>query len=163
MKQKIKRHYTLSNFYKFLSGEDKLHAELVEFINKEYPDIIYTHIPSEGKKSAFECYKHSIMGTKKGICDFIFLKPKYKYKTINKKKQKVLAYCGLAIELKVPLHNRVVLKGKDAGKIVKSIGKLSKEQKEVIEQLNKEKYLAVCCFGLEEAKKVIIGYFSENC
>jgi len=45
-------------------------------------------------------------------------------------------------------------------RLVKSIGKLSKEQKEVIEQLNKEKYLAVCCFGIEEAKKVIIDYFS---
>lgn len=163
MKEKIKKHYTLSNFFRYLSAEDKIHAELVEFINKEYPDVIYTHIPAEGKKSFFECYKHSIMGTKKGICDFIFLKPKYKYKIINEKKQKILVYCGLAIELKVPLHNRVVMKGKDAGKIVKSVGKLSPEQKEVIDQLNKEKYLAVCCFGFEEAKKVIIEYFSETC
>ena len=155
-----KRHYTLNPYFKYISKEDRIHAELVEFINKEYPDVIYTHVPSEGKKSNFERYKHSIMGTKKGICDFIFLKPKYKYKIIREKKQKVLEYCGLAIELKVPLHNRVVIKGKDAGKIVKSIGKLSPEQKEVIELLNKEKYLAVCCFGLEEAKKVIIDYFS---
>lgn len=162
MKQKIKRHYTLSNFFRFLSEEDRIHAELVEFINKEYPDVIYTHIPAEGKKSFFERYKHSIMGTKKGICDFIFLKPKYKYKMIGEKKQKILLYCGLAIELKVPMHNRVVLKGKQAGKIVKSVGKLSPEQKEVIEQLNKEKYLAVCCFGLEEAKKVISEYFKED-
>jgi hypothetical protein len=157
-----KKHYTLSNFYRFLSKEDRIHAELVEFINKEYPDVIYTHIPSEGKKSAFECYKHSIMGTKTGICDFIFLRPKYKYKIIGSKKQKVLEYCGLAIELKVPLHNRVVLKGKQAGKIVKSVGKLSPEQKEVIEKLNKEKYLAVCCFGIEEAKKVIIEYLKKD-
>jgi hypothetical protein len=162
MKQKIKKHYTLNNYFRFLSLEDKIHAELVEFINKNYPDIIYTHIPAEGKKSSYECYKHSIMGTKKGICDFIFLKPKYKFKLIGEKKQKVLVYCGLAIELKVPSHNRVVLKGKDAGKIVKSVGKLSTEQKEVIEQLNKEKYLAVCCFGFDEAKKVIIDYLKED-
>lgn len=155
-----KKHYTLNPYFKYLGHEDKLHAELVEFINKEYPDVIYTHIPAEGKKSNFERYKHSIMGTKKGICDFIFLKPKYKYKIIGDNKQKILEYCGLAIELKVPLHNRVVLKGKQAGKIVKSVGKLSPEQKEVIEQLNKEKYLAVYCFGLEEAKKVIVNYFS---
>ena len=38
MKEKIKRHYTLNSYYKFLSNEDKIHAELVEFINKEYPD-----------------------------------------------------------------------------------------------------------------------------
>jgi hypothetical protein len=157
-----KKHYTLSNFFRYLSAEDKIHAELVEFINKEYPDVVYTHVPAEGKKSFFERYKYSIMGTKKGILDFIFLKPKYKYKIINEKKQKILLYCGLALELKVPLHNRVVMKGKDAGKIVKSIGKLSVEQKEVIEQLNKEKYLAVCCFGFEEAKKVIIEYFKEE-
>jgi len=157
-----KRHYTLNPYFKYISKEDRIHAELVEFINTEYPNVIYTHIPSEGKKSRFECYKYSIMGTKKGICDFIFLKPKYKYKIINEKKQKILVYCGLAIELKVPLHNRVVMKGKDAGKIVKSLGKLSPEQKEVIEQLNKEKYLAVCCFGLEEAKKVIVEYFKEE-
>lgn len=159
---KTKRHYTLNSYYKFLSKEDKIHAQLVEFINKEYPEVVYTHIPAESRKSTFEQYKHSIMGTKKGICDFIFLKPKYKIKIIGEKKQKYLLYCGLAIELKVPLHNRVVLKGKDAGKIVKSIGKLSKEQKEVIEQLNKDKYLAVCCFGFEEAKKVIVEYFKED-
>ena len=162
MKEKIKRHYTLNPYFKYLGFEDKIHAELVEFINKNYPDIVYTHIPSEGRKSKFECYKHSIMGTKKGICDFIFLKPKYKFKMIGEKKQKVLVYCGLAIELKVPSHNRVVLKGKDAGKIVKSVGKLSIEQKEVIEQLNKEKYLAVCCFGFEDAKKVIVDYLKED-
>ncbi len=162
MKIKTKRHYTFSAFFKYLSKEDVLHAELVEFIDKNYPDVIYTHVPSEGKKSSYECYKHSIMGTKKGMCDFIFLKPKYKFKIIGEKKQKVLVYCGLILELKVPLHNRVVMKGKDAGKIVKSIGKLSPEQKEVIEKLNKDKYLAIACFGNEEAKKIIIDYFKED-
>ncbi len=149
-----------NNFFKFLSLEDKIHAEVVSFIKNEYPDVIFTHVPSESKKSAFERYKHSIMGTKKGMLDIVILHPKYKTKEIDGKKQKVLVYCGLCVELKVPEYNRLITKGKKAGKTVKTVGRVSDEQQDVIDKLNKVKYKALACFGAESAINEIKEYLS---
>ena len=74
---------------------------------------------------------------------------------------KEILYNGLFIELKAPEHNRVVLKGDNAGKIVKTKGKLSPEQKVVLDRLNSIGYQAVCCFGSDEAIKVINDYFAD--
>jgi hypothetical protein len=72
-----------------------------------------------------------------------------------------LKYHGLAIELKAPEHNKVVLKGKNEGKIVKIKGSVSKEQKELIDKLNNIGYKAICCYGAEESIKEIKEYFKE--
>lgn len=96
------------------------------------------------------------MGNLKGIMDFVFLHPKYESNSSTE-----VLYHGLVIEIKAPEHNRVVKKGKDAGKIVKSIGKLSPEQAELIEKLNKMGFLAECCFGADEAIKIIDEYFKD--
>jgi hypothetical protein len=130
-------------FYKYLTYEDKEHVRLVEYINKTYPHIVYFHIPNEGKKTAFERYKHSIMGALEGAPDFMFLVPKVV--------EGHVIHHGLLIELKAPEHKRVVLKGKNAGKIVKAVGKLSESQKIVLEKVNNAKYLGICCFGYDEA------------
>lgn len=143
-------------FYKFLSAEDLEHIRVVNYIRDKLPEIVAFHVPMEGKKSAYERYRHSIMGNLKGIMDFVFLHPKYKSNSSTE-----VLYHGLVIELKAPEHNRVVKKGKDAGKIVKSIGKLSTEQAELIEKLNKMGFLAECCFGADEAIKIIDEYFKD--
>jgi hypothetical protein len=96
------------------------------------------------------------MGALKGCPDFAFMFPKYK--SIDSKE---ILYNGLFIELKAPEHNRVVLKGDNAGKIVKTKGKLSPEQKVVLDRLNSIGYQAVCCFGSDEAIKVINDYFAD--
>jgi hypothetical protein len=104
------------------------------------------------------------MGILKGCPDFIMLYPKHS----EPKKDdlgnvyKELIYNGLMIELKAPEHNRIVKKGKDAGKIVKSKGKLSPEQSVILDKLNKVKYRAVCCFGADEAIKEIKDYFTQK-
>ena len=102
------------------------------------------------------------MGLLKGCPDFIILHPKHSETKDdgNGNKYKVLQYNGLMIELKAPEHNRVVLKGKDAGKIVKAKGKLSPEQTEVIDRLNKLKYKAICSFGAQNAIIEIKNYFN---
>lgn len=100
------------------------------------------------------------MGVLKGISDFVILHPKYKTITENGKQKKILVYHGLVIELKAQEHDVVVKKGKDAGKIKKRKGVLSPEQKIILDKLNKIKYLAVCCFGADEAINVIKEYLN---
>lgn len=153
---------TNNPFYKYLSVEDKEHIRVVEYLENKYPNIIFTHVPGEGRKSPFERYKASLMGTKKGIADFVIFHPKYKLKKDGAGQlYNELHYHGLLIELKAPEHNRVVLKGKNAGKIVKSKGKLSLDQSDLLTKFESIKYKAVCCFGFEEAIKVIDEYFRK--
>lgn len=143
-------------FDKFITFEDREHIRVVNYIKDKLPDVVAFHIPNESKKSAFERYKHSLMGALKGCPDFAFMFPKYK--SLDSKE---ILYHGLFIELKADEHSKVVLKGKDAGKIVKRKGKLSEEQKIVLEKLNNIGYQAVCCFGSDEAIKVINNYFAD--
>jgi hypothetical protein len=143
-------------FQKYLTQEDNEHIRVVNYIKDKLPDVVAFHIPNESKKSPFERYKHSLMGALKGCPDFAFMFPKYK--SLDSKE---ILYHGLFIELKAPEHSKVVLKGKDAGKLVKRKGKLSPEQKEVLDKLTNIGYYAVCCFGSEDAIKVINEYFAE--
>jgi VRR-NUC domain len=143
-------------FEKFLSAEDREHIRVVNYIKDKLPEVMAFHVPAEGNKSAFERYKHNLFGNLKGIPDFVFLHPKYK-----SNESKEIVYLGLFIELKAPEHKRIVMKGKEAGKIVKSKGKLSDDQKEILDKLNQMGYKAVCCFGAEESIKVIDEYFKE--
>jgi hypothetical protein len=53
-------------FEKYLTFEDKEHIRVVNYIKDKLPDILAFHVPNEGKKSAFERYKHSLMGALKG-------------------------------------------------------------------------------------------------
>lgn len=151
----------MNNFSKFLSYEDKEHIEVVNWLKTNLPDVVSFHPLNEGKKSPFERYKSSIMGILKGCPDFIILHPKHSETKDdgNGNRYKILEYNGLMIELKASEHNRVVLKGKDAGKIVKAKGKLSPEQDEVLKKLTALKYRAVCCYGSIEAINEIKNYF----
>ena len=143
-------------YEKHLTFEDREHIRVVNYIKDKLHEVIAFHVPNEGLKSPFERYKHSLMGALKGCPDFVFLHPKFKP---NEPIQ--VLYHGLTIELKVQEHKRIVMKGKDAGKIVKTKGVLSKEQAEVLERLNKNGYKALCCFGSDEAIAVINDYFKE--
>ena len=150
------------SFWDWLTYEDKEHIKVVNFLKEKLPDILAFHVPNEGKKSPFERFKTSLMGILKGCQDFIILHPKHsEIKTdSNGAQYRELLYNGLMIELKAPEHNRIVATGKNEGKVVKTKGKLSKEQEDVIGRLNKAKYRAVCCFGAEEAINEIKNYFN---
>lgn len=154
-------HKRSNPFDKFLSIEDIEHVKVVNFLKEIYPNVIAFHVPNEGKKTAFQAYKTSIMGILKGCPDFIVLHPKHQPVTKEDAQGRAyleLQHYGLLIELKAPSHNRTVKNGKNAGKIVKSEGKLSSHQKELITRLNKIKYKAVCCFGANEAIKELDEY-----
>ncbi len=153
----------MASFESYLTVEDKAHIRVVEFMKDKYPDIIFFHIPNEGKKSPFERWKHSLMGNLRGLPDFAILKPKYsEVKSDGKASYKELLYHGLFIELKANEHLRVVQKGKQKGKVVTAKGKLSPDQSIVLEKLNKEKFLAVVCHGFESAKAVIDEYLCNH-
>jgi hypothetical protein len=152
----------MNPFEKWLTYEDKEHVKVVNWLKQNLPNVISFHVPNEGRKSPFERYKASIMGLLKGCPDFIILHPKHSEpkKDNSGNLYKELIYNGLMIELKAPEHERVVKKGKNEGKFVKSKGKLSEEQKIVLEKLNKLKYNAICCFGADESIKEIKEYFN---
>ena len=154
----------INPFSKFLSVEDTEHIRVVNWFKTNLPEVIAFHVPNEGSKTPFERYKSSLMGILKGCPDFIMLHPKHsELKTDSSgNTYRELLYNGLMIELKAPEHNRIVKKGKDAGKIVKSKGKLSPEQSEILDKLTKLKYRAVCCFGADEAINEIQNYFSDK-
>lgn len=142
-------------FRKYLTIEDLEHIKVVDYIKENISEIIAFHVPNEGKKSNYERYKYSMMGALKGCPDFVFMFPKYK------KFSFIIEYYGLFIELKAPEHKRIVKKGIKAGKIVKSKGKLSDAQKDILTKLNKIGYKAVCCFGADEAINTINDYFKD--
>ena len=151
----------MSSFYKWLTVEDLEHIKVVNWVKENLPNIICFHVPNEGKKSPFERFKASLMGLLKGCPDFIILSPKHSEpkKDSAGNLYKELIYNGLMIELKAPEHNRVVKKGLNEGKVVKSKGKPTKEQLEVLDRLQKLKYRAVVSYGSEEAINEIKEYF----
>lgn len=79
-------------FEKYLGKEDHLQHMVMNYIKLQYPNVFAIHVPSEGKRTAFERYKFKYLGGTKGIPDVMIFHPK---KTENDFK------CGLAIELKV--------------------------------------------------------------
>lgn len=89
-----------------------------------------THVPNEGKRGYKAQSDFKKLGGSKGYPDLIV---------------DIAAggYHGLRIEMKAP-------KG--------FTSTVSKDQKEWIERLTKRGYLAVVCYGFEEAKQVIVDY-----
>lgn len=75
-------------FYKYLTKEDKLQHKIISYLKYRHSDLLFAHVPNEGKRSVFERYKFKYLGGKSGIPDLLIFKQN-KY------------YCGLAIELKV--------------------------------------------------------------
>ncbi len=150
----------MNPFDKYLTKEDIEHVQVVNFIKDKLPGVVYTHVPTTSRKSPFERYKYSIMGSLRGCPDFIILYPKIKTVSLNGKNYKDVEYFGLCIELKTPEYDRLVTKGKKAGKTVKTVGKASPEQLEVISRLQRLRYKACLCFGAEEAIAVLKDYFN---
>ena len=109
--------------------EQKVIFEWAEWNKNKYPELeMLMHTVNEGKRSPRVGAELKRMGMKRGFPDISLLVP-------NKK------YHGLFIELKVDKTKR-----------------LTKEQKEWLEKLNKYGYKAVRCNGSDEAIQVIKDY-----
>ena len=109
--------------------EQKIIFEWAEWNKNKYPELeMLMHTVNEGKRSPRVGAELKRMGMKRGFPDISLLVP-------NKK------YHGLFIELKADKTKR-----------------LTKEQKEWLDKLNKYGYKAVRCNGSEEAIQVIKDY-----
>ena len=109
--------------------EQKVIFEWAEWNKNKYPELeMLMHTVNEGKRTPRMGAELKRMGMKRGFPDISLLVP-------NKK------YHGLFIELKADKTKR-----------------LTKEQKEWLEKLNKYGYKAVRCNGSEEAIQVIKDY-----
>lgn len=89
----------INPFRKYLTQEQKLQESCVKFLKLQYPNLLFTHVPNEGKKSAFERFLYKIMGVRTGISDILIFKPSN-------------GYNGLAIELKVGKNKTTDLQNK---------------------------------------------------
>ena len=56
-------------FDKYLTKEDHLHLQVVEYLRWQYPNVLFGHWPNEGKRSPFERYKAKKLGMVKGWPD----------------------------------------------------------------------------------------------
>lgn len=74
-------------YQKYLKGEDKLQRAIINYLEFNYPNAIFTHPMNEGKRTPFEQYKMKYLGTKPGIPDLLIFSPNANFS-------------GLAIELK---------------------------------------------------------------
>ena len=109
--------------------EQKVIFEWAEWNKNKYPELeMLMHTVNEGKRTPRMGAELKRMGMKRGFPDISLLVP-------NKK------YHGLFIELKADKTKR-----------------LTKEQKEWLEKLNKYGYKAVRCNGSDEAIQVIKDY-----
>ena len=109
--------------------EQKVIFEWAEWNKNKYPELeMLMHTVNEGKRTPRMGAELKRMGMKRGFPDISLLIP-------NKK------YHGLFIELKADKTKR-----------------LTKEQKEWLEKLNKYGYKAIRCNGSEEAIQVIKDY-----
>lgn len=104
-------------------------ARLVSYEGVKLVDLL-THVPNEGKRGYKAQSDFKKLGGSKGYPDLIL---------------DIAAggYHGLRIEMKAP-------KGYSSS--------VSEDQQSWIDRLNKKGYLAVVCYGFEEAKQTIVDY-----
>lgn len=122
----------MNQMSKFIASEAQEQATLFSWAelmsNRDPRFCLMHHVPNGGSRNAAEARNLKRQGVKSGVPDICFPVPSN-------------GYHGLYIELK-RTHG----------------GRLSKEQVEWIRELNLMGYLAVVCYGFEDAKGVIERY-----
>lgn len=53
---------TKGYFAKYLTEEDHIHGSIIKYVTHAYPGMLIMHAPMEGKRSAFERYKATVLG-----------------------------------------------------------------------------------------------------
>lgn len=140
-------------FFKYLTKEDFLNIDVANYLNDNYPNVLWWHTPNEGKRSNFERYKATLLGMRSGVPDITIAEPKFG----RIGNQQTFLYAGLFIELKTEEEKiSPVLKKKSMKR-----GKLMENQRAIIEILNNKKYKAVICYSLQQAKQVIDEYLRK--
>ena len=76
-------------FNKYLTKEDKLQHRIISYLKYQYPKVLYTHVPNEGKRSVFERYKFKYLGAKAGVPDLLIFKPNKNVRNISWSKREL--------------------------------------------------------------------------
>lgn len=125
-----------ANFFKSLSPEDNFQIKVANHIRAYYPKLWWLHIPNEARRSAWERYRMSLMGIKKGAPDIMIIRHRLNYDLIEPNYSQDYEFSGLALELKWAKN------------------KQSKEQKENQIQLESEGWIYKVFTDNEEYKAV---------
>jgi hypothetical protein len=78
---------TQEHFREYLTKEDILQESCVRLLEFKYKDLVWFHVPNEGKRTKFEQFKFKVLGCVAGVSDLIILE--------NNNNSR-----GLAVELK---------------------------------------------------------------
>ena len=131
-----KRRTTVEAGLDWQPSEEQEQAAVMEWVTimrPQYPELEdLFHIGNGGLRSKTEAVRLKRIGVKAGVSDLFLPSPTKKYH-------------GLWIELKR-----------------KKGGRLSPEQKDWIDRMNKKNYLAVVANGAEEACDIIYKYLTET-
>lgn len=73
---------------KYFSKEDNLHIACCDYLDLQYPKLLYTHPANEAKRTPFERYKAKKLRMKPGVPDLLIFDP-------------FQGFSGLAVEFKV--------------------------------------------------------------
>lgn len=114
---------------KVVKKEHPEQVATVDFLFFMRPKVFYYAVPNGGSRNIIEAANLKKEGVVAGIPDLCICQPRK-------------GYHGLYIEMKA-----------------KDGGRLTKEQRDRIFELNERGYLAVKCHGFNEAEKVIRDYF----
>ena len=58
-------------FNKFIKGETAIHIQVAEYLQYQYPNVMFHHSPNEARRTPFERYLISKMGVSAGFPDFV--------------------------------------------------------------------------------------------
>ena len=63
----------MNPFEKFLTEEDRLQANVIKYCKAQYPGMLISHSPNEGKRTKFERYKATVLGVSSGFPDLTLI------------------------------------------------------------------------------------------
>ena len=136
-------------------GEHELYKIIAQYLQVQYPDVIYRFdLAADLKLTAGQAVKHKMLHPNRGYPDLFIAEPKIRQYRDSEgmiKLTQTKFYSGLYIELK-----------KEGTRLKKKNGEWAsdhiKEQAEMLERLEFRGYKAVFCCGFDETKQVLDNY-----
>jgi hypothetical protein len=78
----------MNPYDKYFTKEDNLHIACCNYLDSQYPNVLYTHPANEAKRTSFERYKANRLRMKPGVPDLLIF-------------EQDSPFIGLAVELKI--------------------------------------------------------------
>lgn len=125
--------------------EESIQISVCNYLKLQYPDVIFTCDMAAGMRLTIgQAVKAQKLRSSRGLPDIIILEPRG---------EGDLRYSGLAIELKTE-------KAANKNGTIKQTDHV-REQKEVLDRLEKKGYMAKFAVGFEQAQSIIDFYLAQ--